>query len=352
MNERILVVKLADLGDVLLCEPAIRSLRDAYADATIDLLVPQPAVELASLFGHRLRTIVFDKTQFDSVRALLRPHATASAMKLAVTLRRNRYTHVVLLHHLTTQAGAVKFRALERATRAPIVAGLDNGRDRFLTHKALDLGFGAKHEAEYMLSVARAAGGSSVDSKPRLNVTSIDSSLTLGTPYVAMHPVTGGYAPARTWHLDRWIEVATRLRDDGFRTVVVGARDAHDAAQAILGSVPDAVDMTGKTTIAELAGLLTRASCFAGGDSFVGHLAAAIDCPTVSVFGPSNVEAWRPWGEYPSHHVVLHSLPCQPCLYTGFSLGRPHGCPARTCLKLVTTDDVMESIRVARREAT
>src|SRR4051794_26754166 len=51
---RMLVVKLADLGDLLLSEPALRSLRDAYPTARIDLLVPPTSATLVPLLGHDL----------------------------------------------------------------------------------------------------------------------------------------------------------------------------------------------------------------------------------------------------------------------------------------------------------
>ena len=89
------------------------------------------------------------------------------------------------------------------------------------------------------------------------------------------------------------------------------------------------------------------------GDSFIGHLAAAVGTPVISIFGPSNADAWRPAGSVNARDsrapngtsiVVRHDLPCEPCMYTGFRLGRPAGCPDRTCLKLVTTTDVESAV--------
>jgi ADP-heptose:LPS heptosyltransferase len=130
----------------------------------------------------------------------------------------------------------------------------------------------------------------------------------------------------------------------GVVPVVVGGDDARSMASKIVAVEPAAIDLTGRTSIPELATLLARAQFVVGGDSFIGHLAAAVGTPTISIFGPSNADAWRPFGtnhpERPTSVVVKSDLPCQPCIYTGFRLGRPNGCPDRTCLKRVTVADV------------
>src|SRR5438309_515294 len=95
-ERRILVVKLADLGDVLLCEPALRSLRTAFPQARIDLLVPPSSAALARMLGHQLRVLVFPKYGFDDPRALLDPRKLAVAARFAQRLRRRRYDVVVL----------------------------------------------------------------------------------------------------------------------------------------------------------------------------------------------------------------------------------------------------------------
>jgi hypothetical protein len=76
----------------------------------------------------------------------------------------------------------------------------------------------------------------------------------------------------------------------------------------------------------------------------------------VSIFGPSNDAAWRPYRTVDEAAlaqplaapvrgiVVREDLPCMPCLYTGYRLGRREGCPARTCLHRVTVERVYRAI--------
>lgn len=351
-TQRILVVKLADLGDVLICEPALRSLRLGFPDAEIDVLVPPSSADIVEMIDHGTSIVEFPKHAFDNPVAFANPVNLALAAGLARQLRRRSYDAVVLLHHLTTIAGALKFRALTVASGAEMIAGLDNGRGTFLTHRVVDTGFGQQHETEYMLAVARAAGGAPTDPRPRLAHQQFSMATDLPTEFIAIFPATGPYSSARTWSAERYAGVANSLRGAGWPVVVVGGDDARDAARVIQRHVPDMIDLSGKTSLRELAAVVQRASVLVGGDSFIGHVASAMGRPVVSIFGPSNVNAWRPYGsvavdEQQSEHArgvaVRHPLPCEPCMYTGYSLGRPTGCPTRTCLTMVSVEMVVNA---------
>lgn len=352
-RKRLLVVKLADLGDVLLCEPALRSLRAGYPDARIDLLVPPSSRAIADMLDGDITVRTFPKQVFDAPRAALRPDRLVTALRFAFSLRRERYDAVVMLHHLTTAAGAVKFRALAAATGSRKVVGLDNGRGDFLTHRVTDLGFGRIHDAEYMLHVALAAGGGPVDAMPRLPAPESDIPFELREPYVAIFPATGAYSKAREWSANRFADLAAMLDDRGITPVIVGGTDATEAAELIVERAPAAIDLTGRTDPRALFAVLAGAAAAVGGDTFIGHASAALGTPVVSIFGPSNRHAWRPYGsvdvgtdvsESTTGIVVYHGLPCEPCIYTGFSLGRPRGCPARTCLDRIEVHDVLAAL--------
>jgi heptosyltransferase-2 len=78
----------------------------------------------------------------------------------------------------------------------------------------------------------------------------------------------------------------------------------------------------------------------------------------VAIFGPSNDDAWKPYGAPRDTAGVAgrrlaerHDLPCAPCLYTGFALGRPAGCPTRSCLTTLSVARVADAVRLVRQEA-
>lgn len=351
--QRILVVKLADIGDVLTATPALRALRHTFPHAQITALVPPHCRTI--LQGTPLvdRLILFDKRPFDSSAGLLRPAGAAGLGALAVRLRREHFDAVVLLHHLTTPWGARKYAALTMATGAPVRAGLDNGRGSFLTHRAADEGFGAHHEVEYCNKVVELLGvepdlGPMTFPIDETDFAHADILLAnhAARPRVVMHAGSGAFSIARRWPIDRFIEVANRLSAQGATIVVVGGLDEANLGRTLADAVgPSLLDLTGRTTLRQLGAVIQRSDALLSNDSGVMHIGAAVGTPVVAIFGPSNHQAWGPWTPAGTNAIVLRSeLPCSPCFYTGHSLGTPEGCPERTCLQLVTPDLVVTAI--------
>lgn len=163
MTRRILIVQLADIGDLILSTPALAALREADPDAHIALLTTAHAAPI--LPDHLVDdVIVFDKHTFDHPKALLKPGNLRRALALAAQLRRGRYETTIFFHHFSTRFGALKFAALAWSARSLNRIGLDNGKGTFLTDRLPDPGFGAKHQAQYWLDLVGVAGA---DNTPR-----------------------------------------------------------------------------------------------------------------------------------------------------------------------------------------
>jgi lipopolysaccharide heptosyltransferase II len=355
--KRILVVKLADLGDLLTATPALRALRVRFPTAQIDALVTPSSAPLLNGLDSVHERLLFEKSDFDRPRDAL--SALPAAVALGARLRARRYDTLVLLHHLTTAYGTAKYAALALASGASLRVGLDNGRGRFLTHRAEDLGFGQLHEVDYWLSVAATLGARHPD--PRLEIC-IPSEADVaaeqrwaelgvgGAPTAILHPGSGAFSLARRWPAERYAGLADRLATElGVRVVVLAGpapgevelarRVAAEMSQTsrVLQDVPNAH---------VLAALLRRCSLFVGNDSGVMHLAAAVERPVVAVFGPSNHRAWGPYPpNSPRHTIVREPLACTPCIHRGHRFGTPEGCRARTCLELVSVDMVFAAAR-------
>ena len=357
MPERILVVKLADLGDLLTATPALRALRLSFPRARIHALVTPSSSVLLRDSDLVDGLLPFDKFAFDVPRRAAT--ALPAALAFARELRSRRYDALVLLHHLTTAYGTAKYAALALASGAPVRAGLDNGRGRFLTHRASDRGFGERHEADYWLEVARTLGAT--NPSPRLEVSVPPQAARAagqrwarlglqGETVAILHPGSGAFSLARRWPAERYAALADRLIHElGLRVAVLAGTAAGEvelantvrrsmrAAATTLGGVP---------TPQELAALLRHAALFVGNDSGVTHLAAAVETPVVAIFGPTNHRAWGPYPPDAAHNVVVREpLACSPCIHRGHSFGTPQGCPARTCLDVVDVDAVFEAAK-------
>ncbi|MCA0458684.1 MAG: WecB/TagA/CpsF family glycosyltransferase [Chloroflexi bacterium] len=343
MRERYLIVQLADLGDLILSTPALSALREAKPDAHITLLTTAhtaPVIEGLQLVDE---IITFDKKQFNGSRAFFQP----ANLRRIFALRNGNYDAVVFFHHFTLKLGTLKFALIAFASGAKQRIGIDNGNGWFLTHRLPDDGFGAKHQAQYWLDLVGLLGASP---EPRPATVTVSPAETLSTRHSALstviiHPGSGGYSLARRWDAAQFAALADALHEQYNAQIVLvgGQNDGGDAIKAAMKTQP--LDLTGQTTLAKLAGVIQAADLYIGADSGVMHLAAAVGTPLVAIFGPSNAEAWGPWTPS-SKSVVVRSAPeCSPCSYVGHSIGLREGCPARTCMRMVTVAHVLDAVK-------
>lgn len=345
---RILVVKLADLGDVITSGPALRALRTTFPHARIVALVTAGTMPVLAGSPNVDGVLTFDKFAYDRPLSALHPANLLAALRLAWELRRQHFDTVVILHHLTMRWGALKYAALAFATGARRRVGLDNGRGWFLTHRVADGGFGARHEVEYALEVVGRLGAHTEDTRLEVPISPADAAYArevLGPdgprPLIAIHPGSGGWSLARRWEPAGFAAVADALAERyGARIVLVGTGD--DPVDQVAGEMrTEPLHLGGRTTIGQLAAVLQNCDLFIGADSGVMHVAAAAGTPTVAIFGPTNPWAWGPWLP-PERYRIVRSAPlCSPCAYTDTGLGAPQGCPERTCMRMVTVAQVV-----------
>lgn len=380
---RILVVKLADIGDVLLVTPALRALRQRYPGARIDVLTTRNGQQALSRSCFHDNVILFDKQRFDRPARSWSPGALRAGARLFFRLRQGSYDTIVLPNHLTTAWGTLKFALLAYATGAPRRVGLDNGRGWFLTCAVADRGFGAMHEREYWLQVVGLLDARTGNSAPVFELTSADRweaeavlarvRSTPGQPVVVLHPTTGPYASSRQWPPERFAAVADYLaQQHGAAVVLVGGPDAADATGVVARHMTTTpVDLVGKTSLPVTAAVIAAASMVVANDSALAHLAGLLGTPLLTIFGPSNEAAWAPYGaerlvlpldscdipDFGSRAVTVRcSDPHAPCLYVGFSPGNPHGCPGCRCMsgvdveriRTITSRILMASARMDR----
>lgn len=133
------------------------------------------------------------------------------------------------------------------------------------------------------------------------------------------------------WKSERWKQLADQLRQNGFRTTLIVHRG---------DAVPDAktgdFDNIWQGSVLELARLIGGARLVIAVDSFVGHLAAAVGMPVVSLFGPQLPERWRPWGDHKAV-VMAQGYACRPC-----GLKRC-GRPSANCMDAIQVEQVMQA---------
>ncbi len=334
---RILLVQLADIGDLVLTTPALHALRHALPAAHLTLLTSAHAARILAP-GLVDECLTLDRRATNSSLAFFAPRT----LRRVLALRQTPFDAIVFFHHFTLALGTLKFALLAWASGAPRRLGLDNGKGWFLSESLPDEGFGARHQAQYWLDLVGLLGA---DSTPaRAHVATDGGVLPIAVTTrkrIVLHSGSGGYSPARRWLPEYFAAVADALHDRyDAQIVLVGTpEDGTDAVRVRMTSQP--VDLTGKTTLTQLADVLRSADLFIGADSGVMHLAAAVRTPTIALFGSSNARAWGAWSPQGAVALLQSNVLCSPCSYVAHSIGARNGCAARTCMKTLTPAQVL-----------
>ncbi len=285
---RVLIVRLGALGDVVHAIPVAAALRRAFPAARIDWLVSAKHRGILDMVPVIDRRLGIDD----------RGDASGGTSLLAAVgeLRRSRYDVAIDLQ------GLIKSALLARLSGAPRVVGFSSGyaRERaarlFYTD-AYDPGRGGlydsretRHVVDINLGLLGVLG---IDAPAReFSIDDVDSAAAR-----AMHEQTGGrYAllnPGAAWPNKRWppgrlaaIAVALRARHGLMSVVLWGPGEEALAADVAAGAGGAAI-VSPKTSIADLVGLARRASLMVSGDTGPTHIAAALGTPIVGIYGPT-----------------------------------------------------------------
>ncbi len=326
-------MRLDSDGDVLLAGPALRQL-SADVDS-LHLLVSPAGAAAAALLPAVDAVLVVDVPWTGAAPAPVDPTALDALLAL---LRRGRYDEVVIL--TSYHQSPLPMALLAKWAGIASVAGTSDafpGTLLDVRHRRMpagdDLGVGGGHEVEAMCALVEAAGHPRRGDE-RLRVVHPPAPTGLGRGYVVVHPTAS--VPARAIGAARAAQHARALADQGWRVVVTGGQGEEAVGRAV--TPPGGVDLTGRTSMAELAGVLSGASAVGVGNTGPAHLAAAVGTPVVSIFAPVvPLERWRPWG-VPS--VVLGDQ------LADCALSRARACPVagHPCTTSVTPREVVDAV--------
>jgi len=168
-----------------------------------------------------------------------------------------------------------------------------------------------------------------------------------GAPLVGLFP--GANASSRRWPRERFAHLAATLVREGARVVVLGGPGERAVTAAVADGAPGARDLGGRTTMEDLAAVLSVLDVLVTNDTGPMHLAGAVGTRTVSLWGASDPREVRQTGA-PDHPVTGAALPCKPC-YRNECPRRGRGTlledAHRECMRLIATDQVLAATRAA-----
>ncbi len=326
---RVLVVRLDGAGDVLLAGPAVRAIA---ARAEVTMLCGQAGTQAAGLLPGVAEVLTW---ACPWVIADPPPVRRDELDLLAAHIAKRHVDEAVVL--TSFHQSPLPTALLLRLAGVPRITGASVDYPGALLDIRLRPGEDLSEdipEPERMLAIAAAAGyaadGDGLAVRPPPAVTG----LVPAGPYVVVHP--GAAVAARRWPARHANRAVALLADAGWPVVVTGSPVERPLTAAVAGAAGR--DLGGRTDLAQLSGVLARASAVVVGNTGAAHLAAAVGTPVVSLFAPV-VPAVR-WRPYRVPHVLLgdQQAPCRD------SRARDCPTPGHPCLAAVTPETVVGAV--------
>jgi heptosyltransferase-2 len=331
---RILVRGVNWVGDTILSYPTVQQLKALFPKSHLTILIPSHLADLWKTFPHIDEIIPFQKK--GGIGSIWED------INLSQSLKERNFDLAVILPRSFRSAFHIYL------ARIPIRIGYrDEGRSLFLTHgihrtqETLHV-----HRVHYYQRLLEPFGKIETPPSPQVylreedrrwaNQVLLDLGISEGKPLIGMNP-GATYGLAKCWYPDRFGELGRRLSEKWQANILLfgkeGERPIILEIQRHLGT--KGIDLTGKTSLLQLAALLERCALLVTNDTGTMHVAAAVGIPVVALFGSTPPPITGPWGD--DHVVVKKDVDCSPCWKRVCATDH-------RCMKLITVDDVEEVV--------
>ena len=302
------------VGDAIMALPALRAIRQRQSAATINIVARPYVADI-----YRDQQVCDELINYDPNGE---HRGWSGREKLIADLRTRKFDVALLLQNA--------FDAAWLAWRAQIPQRIGYARDgrSFLLTKAIPVpkpGEIPPHEKFYYLELLRRAGWlDQLPDEPRITLRVPDASRQRAAQMLveaeATHHATriavgagASFGSAKCWPPDRFAKALNALLSQADADVILFGTPAEFPVSAAIAAELQRppINLTGKTSIADLPALLSQCHLFLGNDSGAMHVAAAVGLPVVAVFGPTDPDGTAP--VTPRLTIVQQKPYCSPC---------------------------------------
>lgn len=339
---RILIVKLSAIGDVVHTLPALNALRRYYPKAHITWLVEEAAADL--VIGHPALDEVLvsrRKTWIKGLRGSQWRYQLKAMAAFIKTLRRHHFD--LLFDFQFSLKGAILIALTRAGRKIGYDKGLEHQEHSYLVlNERIPAVSMENHALDRGLKLLEAAGipcdaieyRLPIDAEHRKRAEQLlhNNGLTGHEAFAAINPMAQW--ESKLWDRQGFAEVADGLQKH-YKVPVVftGGPDDRPYIDDILGRMhTSAPNLAGRTDLLTLSALLQSATMMITTDTGPMHIAAAVETPTVALFGPT--APWRtgPYGK--GHRVIQACRECLPCF-------KRHCPEAKNCMAAISVEQVL-----------
>jgi len=330
------------IGDVVMSIPALEGLKSNFPSAWLAVVAKPWVVDLLDTNASVDEILPYDPDSGPLAR-------TKSTLQMSKHIREAGYDMAVLFQNafeaaLLVWLGKVKQR----------IGYSTDGRRILLTHgiPRQKTGVHGLHQVDYYLNLLRAIGLEIPSTEPKLSLSENQIEKAhqfLSERRLDSERITVGLAPgaiygeAKRWPADRFAQVADLAVENWNANILIfGSAMERPIGNRVQQSMrQSALNLCGETSLKEAIGLLSICDFFITNDSGLMHVAAALDIPTVAIFGSTDPIATGPRSA--KARVICHNMDCAPCL--------KQTCPKDfSCMLSVTPNEVWLELVKLREE--
>lgn len=341
--KKILIIKLAAIGDSILLIPMLRTLKKSFPRSEITFICTKINYAVA------MKTPYIDKVVEIDVHSYLR--SPMKFFRFIKELRRDKYEVIIdagqwerinaIMTMLARSDFSVGFKT-ERQMK-------HYGYDSIVTHTR------SKHELETFLDLLVPLGINITEEDKKLEYFLNDEDFNFAYSFwlkhtledktvICLHPGCGENGRPREWAVENYISLGKRLvdYDENIRILITGAKLEEERCEEIAAGIgKNTINTSGQFPLDNVVALVKKVKLIVCSNTGMLHIASCVGTKTMGLHGPTNPVKW---GSYNKNAVLIQSDKfCSPCLY----LGHDYGCQAPQCMAHISVDDVFIYIRKA-----
>lgn len=339
---KVLVIKIAAIGDFLMATPALRALKLDRSIDSVTLLAGASIAAAVQGNPHLDKIFFLDDARIFKGGFLAR---LWEVLRISQHLRREKFDLGFNFHR------DWRFNIILFLAGCKKRIGFARGPKSWLLHEGIVVD-GIKHHIFHYCDLLKGQGIFCLDFKMEFPVTTAELSAAAVKflepekleDFVALAP--GGAAnvkedmDSRRWGADNFAALAGLLIGSGCRVVMIGGNGDRKISARIKAAQPEVVDFCGRTSLSEVAALLKKAGLVVCNDSGLMHLADAVGARIIAIFGPTHPEEKKPLSAGNIAVWKGEPLECSPCYHDGVF---PE-CGHRECFKRISPREIFDLI--------
>ncbi len=342
-STKIIIIKLSAIGDVVHALPAVNIIKDKIPSAEVSWIVDKKASNVLEDHPSIDNLIVLPLSIWKENIKSNKVETFNEIINFFQNIRSFKYHYAIDLQGLF-KSGLVTFLSGARYR-----IGYNDAREGstlFYNKKFSPPPEGTPVVERYIQLIEKSLGiksnkvefnlSFSQFEKEKIDVLLIEYGIENNRRIVVINPITSWLS--KNWPLNLYSLLCDRLIDEyDCQVLLTGSAANTDEIDLIIEGMKNrAFNLCGRINLRELAELYKRADVFVGGDTGPMHIASAVDCPVVTIMGPTNPVRNGPYGV--KSIILQKEIDCINCW--------KRKCPLdhHNCMKQITVNEVFNAI--------